>query len=177
MSRMTKMMVLLSMTNVWAGSPSYLVPGQMKNDKCQGVCKAQMSGLQDKVDFTLASEKAGSTKVKMVHLNGKSFDIEMQDEFSLQEGVPFFEVVFPRKDGVTTKIYGLRASQGTAGASFHYFIKDKSQYKYSGMHPEIIFDNELSQFVSVEKDGPRIHQTTWVISEGVFKPTSQEVVK
>lgn len=168
------------MTCTLAGPPSYVVLGQNKIDECQGTCVAKAKSLDERMDFTLSSMKSLDRilKVKMVHLGSQSFPITMQDEFSLEEGVPFFEVQFPKGLGIAQKIYGLKATSGTSGMSFHYFIKSpEGAYSYSGMHPEIIFDDDLAQFISVEKDGMRAHVTTWKLEKSGFKVQSQEVVE
>ena len=169
-----------------AGTPSYLIMEQNKPAKCLGVCSAKVKSHQGEfIDFDMKSSGLQKSnvedqgmKVQKVYLGGQTFSIDMQDQFSLEEGVPFFEVSFPKEDGLTHTIYALKATSGTSGMSFHYFIKLKSGlYIYSGMHPEIVFDNEMKSFISVEKDGHKAHITTWALEEGNFISVKSEVMQ
>jgi hypothetical protein len=168
------MVISIIIVSTYAGTPKYVMYGQGS-----GLSKSAQSGQE--VRFTLSQNKQSNdvtAKVREVRLGSQVFSIPLQDDFNASEGVPFFVVEFPGEDSVNKVIYALKATSGTAGTSFHYFIKQSSgMFSYSGMHPEIIFDNELKQFISMEKDGGTIHLTTWSLSSGTFKAVKSEVMK
>ena len=166
---------------IHAGNPTYLILEQSSLNKCNGNCVSQLKNTgNDDISFRINSDKSvpEASVIKEVNINGDTFKIDMIDQFSADEGVPFYEVEFSTDKKIKTQVYALKATTGSAGTSFHYFVKDlNGKYRYSGMHPEIFLDEETNDLISMEKDGSNIHVTTWKISKSKFQAIKSEVVR
>jgi len=155
-------LILLNCTH--ASSPQYIIPGT------EQINTLNKSRSKDKFSFNFENNKSRGEelRVKEVSLNGQVFSISLQEAYRSDEPVPFFKVNFP-KDEVDFQLYGLMATQGTSGSQYHYFFrKPDGVFVYSGLHPEIIFDNETKKFISYEKDGPHLFETIWDVKDFHF---------
>ncbi len=169
---------------VSAGAPVYTVLDQTGNsdsfNKSSVNKVAARSATGDQISFDLNSmnkSQSRESSVRVVSINGQNFEVGLQDDFDPSQSIPFFKLSFP--DGELSKdIYVLAGPKGTSGASFHYFIKgDNGKYTYSGLHPEITYDEEQRSFYSVEKDGPWAHLTTWKLENSRFVAQKEESVE
>lgn len=164
-------LVFTLISTLFASSPTYIIPGSGSQNSLD------KSSSKDQFRFTTDTHKSAvqevqEMKVKEVHLNGQKFKIEIQEAFDSDGVVPFFQVAFPKGE-VNHQLYALLGSQGTSGSQYHYFFrKPDGLFVYSGLHPEIIFDNKTKGFVSYEKDGPGLYETTWIVQDYHFVSTA-----
>jgi hypothetical protein len=181
---MKTIFIMLFTWQVSAGAPVYTVLEQSSAfDKASSngsITKMNAKSISgDVISFDLNSNKSseGESMVRFVKINGQTFNVGLQDEFDPSQSVPFFKLSFP-EDSLDKDIYVLAGPKGTSGVSFHYFIKSKNgSYSYSGLHPEITYDEENKTFYSVEKDGPRAHITTWKLDGSHFVAQTTESVR
>jgi hypothetical protein len=138
-----------------AGYPEYQV--------IEGVNKS-ISGLQTK--FKISKSKK-DYRIEEIHFGEKKFALDIQENFFNDQPIPFFELKFKKKKNV--KVFALLATSGTSGRSFHYFLDNGKDIKYSGLHPEIFVEDETGDFISVEHDGPRVWVSSWELKTKGFK--------
>lgn len=181
---MYKLFIIILSLQVSAGAPLYTVLEQ--TDTLNSSHKSSINILNaksnsgDHISFVLNGinkNLSRERKVEHININGQTFEVGLQDDFDPSQSVPFFKLNFPDMD-LEKDIYVLAGPRGTSGASFHYFVKgDNGQFTYSGLHPEITFDEEQRSFYSVEKDGPRAHLTKWKLENDRFIVLNKESIK
>ncbi len=127
-----------------------------------------------KTTFKISKSK-NDYRIDEIRFGAKKFSLDIQDNFFMNQPIPFFEVALKNRKGF--KVFALLGTTGTSGRSFHYFLDDGKGIKYSGLHPEIFIDEQSGDYLSVEHDGPRVWISNWELKGSGFKLIKTEQVK
>lgn len=102
---------------------------------------------KDKKEFKLFTYINAETKyITSIKINNKVFKLGSDLEIYPDTFPPFFFVDLA--GNTKHELYGLQAYAGASNISYHYFLKQNSEFHYLGHYPELRYIAEKDLFVS-----------------------------
>lgn len=139
-------LLLVPMISSAGVAEEMVLPSGMKRGDCSPCTLKD----KEKGNFNFSATIDSKRKyITSIEINGKEFNVGSDLEIYSDTYPPFYQVEF--KGNTKYELYGLQAKAAASNLSYHYFLKQGSEFHYLGQYPELQYIAKQDRFVSILK--------------------------